>query len=76
MFNTERTTIFIFSFCIELVTDLNNSALRVLKLRYITKRIREILIGNSRFLIKDLLNQLLCCTDIKKAAFFWQKLWT
>ena len=46
-----RTTIFIFSFCIGLVTQLNGSALGVLKHHYITKRIRELLIGNSRFLI-------------------------
>ena len=57
-----RTTIFIFSFCIGLVTQLNDSALGVLKLRYITKRIRELLIGNWRFLIYNLLNQLLYYT--------------
>ena len=34
-----RTTIFIFSFCIGLVTQLNGSALGILKHRYITKRI-------------------------------------
>ena len=33
-----------------LVTQLNGSALGVLKHHYITKRIRELLIGNSRFL--------------------------
>ena len=54
-----RTTIFIFSFCIGLVTQLNGSALGVLKHRYITKRIRELLIGNSRFLTHNSLNQLL-----------------
>ena len=46
-----RTTIFIFSFCIGLVTQLNGSALGVLKHHYITKRIRELLFGNSRLLI-------------------------
>ena len=51
-----RTTIFIFSFCIELVTQLNGSALGVLKHHYITKRIPELLIGNSRFLIYNSLN--------------------
>ena len=58
-FNIERITIFIFSFCIGLVTQLNGPALGVLKHHYITKRIRELLIGNSRFLIHNLLNQLL-----------------
>ena len=57
-----RTSIFIFSFCIGLVTQLNGSALRVLKHHYIIKRIRELLIGNLRFLIYDSLNQLLCYT--------------
>ena len=46
-----RTTTFIFSFCIGLVKKLNGSALGVLKHHYITKRIRELLLGNSRFLI-------------------------
>ena len=44
--NIGRTTIFIFSFCIGLVTQLNGSSLEVLKRHYITKRIRELLIGN------------------------------
>ena len=57
-----RTTIFIFSFCIGLVTKFNGSALGVLKHHYITKRIRELLIGNSRFLIYNSLNQLLYYT--------------
>ena len=57
-----RTTIFIFSFCIGLVTQLNGSALGALKRHYITKRIRELLIGNSRFLICNSLNQLLYYT--------------
>ena len=57
-----RTTIFIFSFCIGLVTQLNSSVLGVLKHHYITKRIRGLLIGNSRFLIYNSLNQLLCYT--------------
>ena len=38
-----RTTIFIFSFCIGLVTQLNGLALGVLKHHYITKRIRGLL---------------------------------
>ena len=57
-----RTTIFIFSFCIGLVTQLNGSSLGVLKHHYITKRNRELLIGNSRFLIYNSLNQLLYYT--------------
>ena len=58
-FKTERITILIFSFCIGLVTQLNGPALGISKHHYITKRIRELLIGNSRFLIYNLLNQLL-----------------
>ena len=50
---------FIFSFCIELVKQLNGPTLGVLKHHYINKRICELLIGNSRFLIYNLLNQLL-----------------
>ena len=57
-----RTTIFIFSFRIGFVTQFNGSALGVLKHHYITKRIRELLIGNSRFLIYNSLNQLLYYT--------------
>ena len=67
-----RTTIFIFSFRIGLVTQLNGSALGVLKHNYITKRIREILVGNSRFLIYKSLNQLLYYTISKKIALsYW-----
>ena len=55
----ERITIFNFSFCIGPVTQLNGPALGVLKHHYITKKIRELLIGNSRFLIYNLLNKLL-----------------
>ena len=61
-FKIERITIFIFSFCIRLVTQINDPALGVLKNHYITKRIRELLIANSRFLIYNLLNQLLYYT--------------
>ena len=57
-----RATIFIFSFCIGLVTQLNVSALGVIKHHYVTKRIRELLIGNSRFFIYNSLNQLLYYT--------------
>ena len=39
-FKIERITIFIFSFCIGLVTQLNVPPLAVLKHNYITKRIR------------------------------------
>ena len=61
-FKIDRITIFIFSFCRGLVTQLNDSALGVLKHHYITERIRELLIGNSRFLIYNLLNQSLYYT--------------
>ena len=61
-FEIDRITIFIFSFCIGLVTQFNGPALGVLKHHYITKRIRELLIDNSRFLIYNLLNQLLYYT--------------
>ena len=64
-FNTERTTIFIFSFYIGLVIQLIGLALWVLNHHFITKRIREALIGNSRFLIHNSLNQLLFYTDVK-----------
>ena len=57
-----RTTIVIFSFCIGLVTQLSGPALGVLKHHCIIKRIRELLIGNSRFLIYNSLNQLLYYT--------------
>ena len=68
------TAIFMFSFCIGLVTQLNGSALEVLKHHYITKRIRELLIGNSRFLIYNSLNQLLYHTIQKKVALSWLNL--
>ena len=61
-FNIERITIFVFSFCIGFVTQLNDPSLGVLKNHYITKRIGELLIGNSRFVIYNLLNQLLYWT--------------
>ena len=63
-------TIFIFSFCIGLVTQLNNWVLGVLKHSYITKKIRELLTGNSRFLIHNSLNQLLYYTDVKENCLF------
>ena len=65
-----RTTIFIFSFCIGLVTKLNGSALGVLKHHYITKRIRELLIGNSRFLIYNSLTNYFT-TQYKKKLPYW-----
>ena len=68
--NNEGETIFISSFCIWLVPQVNGSALGVLKHHYITKRIRELLIGNSRFLIRNSLNQLLYYTDIKESCLF------
>ena len=61
-FNIERITIFVFSFCIGFVTQLNDPSLGVLKNHYITKRIGELLIGNLRFVIYNLLNQLLYWT--------------
>ena len=64
-----RTTIFIFSFCVGLVTQLNGSTLGVLKHQCITKRIRELLIGNSRFVIYNSLNQLLYYTTERKLPY-------
>ena len=55
-FKVERITVFIFFFCIGLVTQLNGPGLGVLKHHYIIKRIRELLIGNSRFLSYNLSN--------------------
>ena len=52
------------------VTQLNGSALGVLKHHCIIKRIHELLIGNSRFLIHNSLNRLLCYTDIKEKCLF------
>ena len=49
-------------------TQLNGPALGVLKHHYITKRIRELLIGNSRFLIYNLLVTLLY--GIKESCLF------
>ena len=66
----EITTVFIFSFCIRLVTQLNDSVLGVLKHNYITKKIRELLTFNSRFLIHNSLNQLLYYTNIKENCLF------
>ena len=42
----------------------------VLKQHYITKIVNELLVGNSRFLIQDLLNQLLCYENIKESCLF------
>ena len=53
---------------------LNGSALGVLKHYYLTKWICELLIGNSRFLIYNSLNQLLYYTIQKKVAFSWLNL--
>ena len=69
-FNIEGTAIFISSFCIGLVTQLNGSALEVLKRHYVTKRIREFLIDNSRFLIRNSLNHLLYFSDVKESCLF------
>ena len=73
-FNIERTTIFLFSFCIRFVTQPNGSSLGVLKHHYITKRIPELLIGNSSFLIHNSLNQLLYYTDIKDSCLLVNKI--
>ena len=69
-FNIERATIFIFPFCRGFVTWLNDSALSVLKHHFITRRIAELLIGNSAFFIQNLSTQLLCYTDIKESPLF------
>ena len=66
-FNTEKTSIVIFSFCIGLVAQLNGSALRVLKHHYIIKRICQLLIDNS-------LNQLLYYTEKNKIVVLGRKL--
>ena len=73
-FNCERTTIFVFSFCIGLVTQLPGAALGVSKYHYITKRIHELVIGHSRFLIHNSLNQLLYYTDITESCLFVTKI--
>ena len=61
-FKIGRITIFVFFFCIGLVTQLNDPALGVLKHHYITKGTHKLLLVNPRFLIYDLLNQLLYYT--------------
>ena len=58
--------IFIFAFCI----GLNHSGFVVLKHHYITKRIREHLIYNLKFLIQILLWQLFFYTDVKESCLF------
>ena len=69
-FDIERTTVFIFSFCKGLVTKLNDSAFKVLKNCCFNKRIHELLVGTFRYLIQNLLNQLLCHTNIKESYLF------
>ena len=54
-FNIESKAIFVFSFCIGLVTQLNGSVLGVLKDNYVIKRTRKLAFGNSGFLIQNLL---------------------
>ena len=68
-FKIERITIFIFFFCIGLVTQLNDSALGVLEYHYITKRIGELLIGISRFWIYNLLTNHFSIRYKKKLSF-------
>ena len=59
------------SFCMGFVPQLNGSTFGVLKHHYITKRICKLLIGKSRFLIHNSLNQLLYYyTDIKERCLF------
>ena len=55
-FSFKKTTIFLFFFCLGFAALLNDSASQILKQHYITKTIREFLIGNSRFLIQNMLN--------------------
>ena len=74
-FNIETATVFMFSLRLGLVTQLNDSALDVLKYHYIIKSIREPLIGNSRFLIHNSIKQLRYYADVKEGAFSWLKLW-
>ena len=69
-FDIERTAVFIFSFRKGPVTKLNDSAFKVLKNRCINKRIRGLLVGTFRFLIQNLLNQLLCHKNIKESYLF------
>ena len=54
-FSFKKATIFLFFFCLGFTALLNDLALEILKQHYITKRIRKFLIGNSRFLIQNLL---------------------
>lgn len=58
MFNIETTNTFIFSFFIGLLTQFTNPVCGILKQLH-NKRIRELLNDNLRFLIQNLLNQLL-----------------
>ena len=69
-FNIERTSICIFFFCIGLVALPNDSLWGVSKHHPVAKMIRELLSGNSRFLIQNLLNHLLCCTDVRESCLF------
>ena len=69
-FNIAKTTIFILSFCIGLITKLNDSALGILKRHYIAKIICELLIVNSKFETQNLSDRLLCYTDIKESLPF------
>ena len=65
----ERATIFIFSLCTEFETQLNGSALGIISLNY-KKKNRELLIGNSKFKIYNLWNQLLYYTNIKESYLY------
>ena len=58
-------------FAREYFADLKNEKSDLKKFERITERIREILIGNLRLRIQNLLIQLLCYTNIKDPAFSW-----
>ena len=58
------------SFCIGFETELNDLALKVLKYSTLQKEFVRLLTGNLRFLIQNVLNELLCYTDIKESCLF------
>ena len=69
-FDFERTNIFIFSYSIWLVTQLNDLASEILKYHYNTRRIFEFMIGNLRFLTQSFLSQLFLYKNIKESRLF------
>ena len=62
-------------FAREYFVDLKNEKSDLKEFERITERIREILIGNLRLRIQNLLIQLLCYTNIKELGLFMDKLW-